>query len=101
MDDLQSILARVLEKRGLRLHANAARITHVATQALAKLLPNAVRFCRVKSFSGGTLLIEVENAVAAQECRSVVEQLQEAVFRASKVRIDEVRIVRQTSGTRP
>jgi hypothetical protein len=97
MDDLQSILARVLKKRGLNVHAGAAHLTHVAQQEIQRLLPNCADQLSVQSFSNGTLLIASGHSIAAQECQAAIPALQKAIFRACGVEPSEVRIVRQTA----
>ena len=97
MDNLQLILARVLKKRGLQIHANAAHLTHVAQKELNLLLPAFSNQLFVQSFSQGTLLIESAHSIAAQECQAAIADLQRAIERACSVEVKEVRIIRQTT----
>jgi len=70
MDRVSSVIKKVLEKHGLRQHAEAALVVHHAEQWLQDALPNLKDGITAQSLGeDGTLLIECAHSVAAQECQ--------------------------------
>jgi hypothetical protein len=77
MDTLQSILPRVLHKRGLRTQMQACLVTYVAQQWIDAALPQIAEFVRVTKFSHTTLSIQCSHSIAAQECLPLLPALKE------------------------
>ena len=95
MDSLQSLLPRVLRKRGLHVQAAASLVTYTAQTWLDKALPRYKGDIFVKKLSHATLSITCKNSIAAQECHGIVASLKEYLRKecASSV-IEEIRLLR-------
>jgi len=95
MDDMQSILARILKKRGLYGHAEAAQVTHIALRELHKALPELAESLSIGSCKDGTLTIIAANSIASQEAQQCKDTLMNAILRdCPNAPIREIRIVR-------
>ncbi|MBI3618994.1 DUF721 domain-containing protein [Candidatus Peregrinibacteria bacterium] len=77
MDSLQSVLPKVLRKRGLYAHAQSAQVVHLAQRWLEQALPSFAAFVRVHTLSHATLTIACSHSIAAQECQQVAPMLRE------------------------
>ncbi len=95
MDTVGSILPKVLRKRGLAAHADAAQITHRAHQWITKALPEVAEAVTARSFSHAVLTLEYTHSIVAQECQPLLPALKrylQAEFPAAK--LEEVRLLR-------
>lgn len=93
MDRLSSLIPKTLRKHGMKDEADAALVVHRAREWLLK--NSGVDGVVVKKFQDGILVLEAETSVAAQECRSMMEELLTALrdeFPA--LTIKETRILR-------
>ena len=81
MDSLGSILPKVLHKRGLYRHAQAALVTHKAALWLKAALPSFTEQLRVGTFTDGVLTIASTHSIAAQECQGFLPELTEFLNR--------------------
>ena len=94
---MSDLLPKVLRKRGLADHANAALATHRAQGWLHKELPALRGMARVLCLQGGELQIGCSHAIAAQECQACVEGLLAYLQEnCPGVVIRSVRVVRST-----
>ncbi len=95
MDQLSSILPRVLHKRGLHGQATAAHVTHKAMEWLKMALPGVASQLQVDTFKDGVLTINSSHSIAAQECMPLLPSLTEFLLRECKgVTIREIRVTR-------
>lgn len=95
MDSVQSILPRVLRKRGLHAQVAASTVTFVAARWLKTALPHCADTLLVSTLSHATLSIHCTHSIAAQECLPLLPQLKEFLSRECKgQKIEEIRLVR-------
>lgn len=95
MDSLQSVLPRVLRKRGLHLQVDASLVTLEAGRWLRGALPHLADAIAVKQLSRATLSIHCAHSIAAHECQPLLPQLKEFLARQCRgVRIDDIRLMR-------
>lgn len=78
MDSLQSLLPKVLKKRGLHGQATASLVVHLANQWLSEHLGPLGPQLRAEKCEQGVLVISAENSIAAGE----LVQRQEELLRA-------------------
>ena len=98
MDDLQSILKRVLKKRGLHDHAQAALVVHKARLWLADQFPELRHALVVERFTDGILTISCGHSGGLQACREMLPELLEMLQRDCDGVVRDIRLER--SGTR-
>lgn len=92
---VQSILPRVLHKRGLGVQARASQVTFAAERWLQLALPHVAEFVRVDSFRQSTLTVSCAHGVAAQECMPLLPSLREFLGRECKgSAVQEIRMIR-------
>lgn len=93
MDRLSSLIHKTLRKHGMKNEADAAFVVHRAVEWLRK--HGDIEGVTVMKLQDGVLVIEAETSVAAQECRSMTEELL-AALRAEfpAITIKETRILR-------
>lgn len=95
MDSLQSILPKVLRKRGLHGHATASMVTYRAERWLKSSLPGLCDAVAVHEYSGAVLTIECANSIALQECRFLLPSLQHELARSCpECVIRDIRVIR-------
>jgi predicted nucleic acid-binding Zn ribbon protein len=95
MDHIATVLGKVLRRRGLNLHADAAYIAHEARAWLTNELPAHGRFFEVRSYKDGVLLLACPHSVAAQECQAISHRLLEHLrIQMPKNAFSSIRIVR-------
>lgn len=95
MDSLRSILPKVLRKRGLHAHAEAAHITLRAQEWIAHALPEVCESLHAKSFSHCVLTLECTHSVIAQECQPLLPALKSYLQREfPQMKLEEIRLVR-------
>lgn len=76
MDRAGAILSRVLQAKGLKQHADAALVLHLARAWITEHLPRVLTSVSPRSLQeDGTLLVECEHSAAAQECLSALPHL--------------------------
>ncbi len=96
MDHLQSILPKVLRRRGLHVQADASRVTFCASQWIRTALPQFADSLTVDKFSNAVLQVSCSHNVAAQECLPLLPALKEYLQRECKrLAIDDIRLVRK------
>ncbi len=96
MDRLQSILPKVLRKRGLHVQADASRVTFCANEWVKTALPRFADVVRVDRFSHAVLQISCSHSIAAQECLPLLPALKEYLQRECKqLAIEDIRLVRK------
>jgi hypothetical protein len=94
MDQLFSVLPKVLARRGLDVHAHAAHVVHQSQQWLEGRLP-ALRDClRVQKFQDGTVFVTCTHSIAAQECYPLFADLQ--LFLKQECRFNDIQGIRLT-----
>jgi hypothetical protein len=95
MDTVGSILPKVLRKRGLAAHADAAHITLRAHQWITKALPEVADAVVARSFSHAVLTLEYSHSIVAQECQPMLPALKQYLQREfPKLKLEEVRLLR-------
>ena len=95
MDSLRSILPKVLRKRGLEGHATSTFIVYRAQGWLDEHLPKLCGSLRVETFAHAVLKISCSNGIAAQECRSLLPELQEHLHEQfPRLRLEEIQLQR-------
>lgn len=77
MDHVADVLSKVLRKRGLGQHADAALIAHEARAWLQHELPSLRNAWNIRSFKDGVLFIECGDSITAQECQGIGHRLLE------------------------
>ena len=96
MDSVQSLLPKVLRKRGLFTQATASHVVHATQEWLDGMLPNLAGFVHVDKFSHGVITVSCTHSIAAQECRQILPMLLEHLKREHKQTVvQEVMIVRK------
>ena len=96
MDSLQSILPKVLNRRGLRTEADASFVVYRAQQWLAVALPRFADALLVTTFSHSTLNISSRHGIASQECQQLLSALQDYLRRECGVKTaPAIRLVRE------
>ncbi len=99
MDRLNTVLSKVLQRRGLHGQATASMIVHQAQEWLVNALPQFARDLRVLHIKDGTLAIASANSIAAQECQQVVPLLKEYLIRDCKhAQLESIQIMRERAG---
>jgi hypothetical protein len=95
VDSLQSVLPKVLKKRGLHMQAESSRIVMLAQQWLEKALPSWSENVKVEKLSHATLCIACTHSIAAQECRQVSAMLLDFLHREANPRfVSDIRLLR-------
>ncbi len=95
MDSIQSLLPKVLRKRGLQGKAEASYVTFKTQQWLEKALPELKGTIRSVKFAKPVLVVECTHGIAAQECRALLPALKEyAEKECGGVIIEEIRLNR-------
>ncbi|MBI3331347.1 DUF721 domain-containing protein [Candidatus Peregrinibacteria bacterium] len=95
MDSLRSVLPKILAKRGLKEHAEAALVVHKAQLFLESVLPTLSSGIHAEKLERGTLMIAVANSIAAQECQQLSGRLLEHLkAECPGVAVAEIRIRR-------
>ncbi len=93
MDHLRTILPSVLQKRGLKQHADAALVLHRANAWLSEQFPLLRGSLSAHSLEeDGTLLIACDKPAAAQECLPSLPHLK--VFLREECGFSPVRSIR-------
>lgn len=101
MDSVRSVLPKILAKRGLKDHAQAALITHKAQKFLEGVLPTLADAIHVDKLERGTLIISVGHSIAAQECQQLFPRLREYLQKeCPEVPVLEVRVMRSGEAAR-
>ncbi len=92
---VQSILPRVLHKRGLGVQARASQVTHVAEKWLKLALPHLAAFVKVDTLQHSVLTISCTHSIAAQECLPLLPSLREFLGRECKgSSVEDIRMIR-------
>ena len=95
MDHVASVLSKVLRRRGLLVHADAALVAHEAKTWLLAEMPLMGRWFEIRSYKEGVLLIGCPHSIAAQECQAVGHRLLEHLRKLMpKNEFSAIRIVR-------
>lgn len=77
MDRVGTVLPKILKKRGLHKHAQAALLVQTAQQWLERMLPRLKRELRAQSYKDCILVIECQTSISAQECNAKKEELRQ------------------------
>jgi len=102
MDHVSSILSKVIKKRGLQGHADAALVVLHAQGWIDTALPGLRDQIKAKQFKDGVLTIEVQNSIAAQECQMQLEELHEHLRNSNNHdAISSIRIARSMGKKSP
>ena len=97
MDSLQSLLPKVLNRRGLHKQAQASLVTHHAQEWIRRELPAMQNEILVKHLSNGILTIACTNAIAGQECQMLLPALREYLESECDHRgIADIHLIRNT-----
>jgi hypothetical protein len=100
MDRASLIVGAVLEKHGLRQHAEASLLTHRIGQWIERELPSLSTFVSVGPCKDGCVTLHCSNAIAVQECQSHVSRLM-LFLRSFRTDGPEVRVtVARSAGER-
>lgn len=83
MDRVSSFLTAVLHKRGLASHAQGALAVLRAKEWLDAQLPHLAGFIHVRRVNDGEMMISCKNAIAMQECHSMISGLLDELKRDS------------------
>jgi hypothetical protein len=75
MDRVSSFLTTVLNRRGLRPHAEGALAALRAKGWIAEHLPQVSSFIHIRGMKEGEMVISCENAIAMQECHAIADSL--------------------------
>lgn len=95
MDRVQTILPRVLGKRGLRTQAQASQVTFVAERWLKTALPHLATYVHVDTLQHAVLTISCTHSIAAQECVPLLPSLREFLARECKGSpVADIRMIR-------
>lgn len=96
MDSVQSILTKVLHRRGLARHASAARAAFVAERWVRDRLPMFSDAVAVGTCRDGILTVQCSHSVAAQECQQLTPFLLDHLRgECGEGLVSEVRVVRE------
>ena len=79
MDRLNTLLSRVLHKRGIYADAAASLLVYRAEGWLTEHVPELRSSLHVLHVKNGCLTIAADNSIAAQECNILAEPLIEAL----------------------
>jgi hypothetical protein len=94
MDQLSSLLPKVLARRGLNVSAHAAHVVHRSQMWLEERLPALSSCLRVQKFQDGTLFVTCTHSIAAQECHPLFPDLQ--LFLKRECNFSDIKAVRLT-----
>ncbi len=95
MDTVFSILPKVLHKRGISAHANAALLLVHASRFLQEEAPEIAMALTPKKVEDGTLFIEAQHSIAAQEAQALLPRLLVHIGKVAPVPpIREIRLLR-------
>jgi hypothetical protein len=94
MDHIRTVLPKVLRKRGLHAHAQAAVVTLRAQEWIAGALPAFAGQIAAETFSQGTLSLKAKSSIAAQECRLLFPELTAFLEHECGVTVRDVRLHR-------
>lgn len=94
MDQLKTILGRVLQRRGLYAKAEAAHVSLKAQQWIGEHLPAFKDDLIVTTLQHGTLTMRAKHSIAAQECQQQLPALQQFLHREFPDIVQEVRLQR-------
>ncbi len=95
MDRLDTLLPKILQRRGLHQQATASLMVHQAQEWLRNALPQFARDLVVLHVKDSVLQISAANSIAAQECHQVLSLLKEYLQRDCKhVTLEGIQITR-------
>lgn len=95
MDSLQSLLPKVLRKRGLQAQASASLVTFQAQRWLEKELPAFKEAVKVTTFTDTVLSVSCAHSIAAQECHHLSRALKEFLLQeCPSAAVSEIRLLR-------
>ena len=99
MDKLGTILPGVLQKRGLKDHAQASVVVHLAELWIEKHLPHiSASLHAVTLRDGSSLILESTNSIAAQEMMPHLDPLLRYLkSEAPQHALREIRVIRERS----
>lgn len=93
MDRLSTLLPKALRKRGLKDQADASLVVHTAQTWLKE---KGLEDASAEKLENGTLFIEVESSIAAQECHAQKEELLSSLQKTfPTIAVNQVRIMRK------
>jgi hypothetical protein len=96
MDKAFSLLSGVLNRRGLKSHADAALAVHKARRWLDARLPACKEALRISKIADGVLSIECDHAVVLQECAGIVPEMKDFMAKECPfLPITDIRITRK------
>ena len=94
MDHISHVLPRVLQKRGIAEHAQAALVVHRASTFLKEHLPEFSAHVRVTHVRDGVLTIECDHPIAAQECHAAIPSLHAFLQESGGTTVKDIRLSR-------
>jgi len=102
MDQMSSILSKVIKKRGLQGHVDAALVVHHAQAWIEAKMPTLNEQLLATQFKDGVLTIEAIHSIAAQECQMRLDELLEHLQESEGHKaISSIRITRSTCKKSP
>lgn len=97
MDKIQTLLARVLHKRGIYADATASMLVYRARGFLLEHMPELSPSLHVLHIKNGCLTISADNSIAAQECNMLAEPLISALKAQSEdCHIERISVIRSS-----
>ena len=97
MEHVASLLGKVLARRGISDHAEAALVTHRASLWIKKALPEVAEHLRPVSLSDGELTIQSSHTIASQEMNASCGALLESLRAAGHQNVTRVRVIHSQS----
>lgn len=95
MDRAFSLLPGVLNRRGLKDHAQSALAVHKAKQWLDERLPSCKGEVRISKVADGVLYLECTHSIVLQECAGIVPEMKDFLAKeCAFLPVSEVRITR-------
>ena len=95
MEHIRSLMPKVLNKRGLHKHAQAAHFCWTFQEWFSDNHQDIALYLKVVSFNNGIVSIVSEHSCASQECRDNLAELK--IYLKSSmpdIHIEDIRIVR-------
>lgn len=96
MDQVGSLLPKVLKKRGLMEHATSSLVVQKAQSWLHEKLPQLADHVKVAKFADNEVRVEVTHSIAAQECQQLAEELLEYLKKETDISDEtSIRVLRE------
>ena len=97
MDHIQTLLARVLHRRGIYEDATSSLLVYRAETWFKEHLPELCASLHVLHIKNGSLTIAADNSIAAQECNILAEPLLSALkAQSDHCHLERISVIRSS-----